>query len=117
MYPSTCNALVPQRPAGGRLESAQPDSEIAELAARTWTNAGLLYSYEQKAQEATDSFSKALIFRMGTRDVVALASAHANFALSLIDVNNFHVNNAVATGTSLEMRRRAIAKVFGGNRR
>ena len=74
-----------------RLESAQPDSEIAELAARTWTNAGLLYSYEQKAQEATDSFSKALIFRMGTRDVVALASAHANFALSLIDVNDFHL--------------------------
>jgi hypothetical protein len=59
-----------------------------QLAARTWTNIGLLHSRNGEMRQAVDSFEKALSSRMATRDTVAMASAHANLALALADAEN-----------------------------
>ena len=64
------------------------ESGALQLAARTWTNIGLLHSRNGEMHEAVDSFGKALSSRMGTRDTVAVASAHANLALALADTEN-----------------------------
>ena len=47
---------------------------------------GLLHSYKKESQEAVKFFEKTLLLRTGTRDFKALATAHANLSLALIDV-------------------------------
>lgn len=64
------------------------ESGALQLAARTWTNIGLLHSRNGDRHEAVHSFAKALSSRMGTRDTVAVASAHANLALALADAED-----------------------------
>lgn len=64
-----------------------------QLAARTWTNAGLLHSHKKESQEAADCFARALTFRISSRDLEALASAHANLALAMLDLG--HLDTAL----------------------
>jgi len=47
----------------------------------------LLHSRKKETQEAADSFARALTFRMSCRDLEALASARANLALALLDLD------------------------------
>ena len=62
---------------------------LVQLAARTWTNAGLLHSHKKEPQGAADCFARALTYRMSSRDLEALASAHANLALAQLDLDQW----------------------------
>jgi hypothetical protein len=66
---------------------------------------GLLHSHSSQTKEAAESFSKALSFRIGNRDVVALASSHVNLGLALTDLHQFEAalkHTSIALKISLD---------------